>query len=127
MKNRPVFVYGILKGRYESQTAFVPQYRLIDMGWFPAAIPAGFEDKIKGELIYVDDDEIEEFDRIEGAPTFYNREMVSVDLVGKDKVEAEMYVINNLYWPTVSERTDRLTINSVGTDLVANVYEYYPE
>ena len=127
MKNRPVFVYGILKGRHEAQTAFVPQYRLIDMGWFPAAIPAGFDDKIKGELIYVDEDEIEEFDRIEGTPTFYTREMVSVELVGKDKVEAEMYVINRDHWPTESESTDRLTINAVGTGFVANVYEYYPE
>ena len=127
MKNRPVFVYGILKGRYDSQTAFVPQYRLIDMGWFPAAIPAGFEDKIKGELIYVDEAEIEEFDRIEGAPTFYNRETVSVELVGQDTVEAEMYVINKDHWPKESESTDRLAINSVGTDFVASVYEYYPE
>ena len=126
----PVFVYGILKGRDDAIKGMVPNFRLIDMGNFPAAIPSqGF---IRGELIYVDDATIEEFDRIEGAPNFYRREKVTVVVqngdeeegeVEQEDVEAEMYVVNESFWKKRSKATPRLDVKMSG---MGNVYTYHP-
>ncbi len=109
--NRPVFVYGILKGQDGARAGIVKNFRLIDMGWFPAAIPASTPQAIKGELIMVNDATIAEFDRIEGAPTFYAREKITVEIDDGDKVDAEMYVITEGYRDRESISTARLAIS----------------
>lgn len=117
----PVFVYGILKGRVDAQPGFVHDYRLVDMGWFPAAIPAD-DAKISGELIFVSDEELEGFDRIEGHPNFYIRTDVEVEVGDGSQTElvhAEMYVINSEYHDRMSEPTHKL-------DIVDGTYEYHP-
>ena len=130
----PVFVYGILKGRHDAKPGMVPNFRLIDMGSFPAAIPSGGPANgfVRGELIYVDDATIEEFDRIEGAPNFYKREKVTVVVqdgdeeegeVEQEEIEAEMYVVNKSYWDKLSEQTPRLDVQH---SPMGDVYTYSP-
>ena len=118
-----VFVYGILKGRPAAKAATVKAFRLIDMGAFPAAIPSEETDVVKGELIEVDDNMIEEFDRIEGTPTFYTRDKVRVTIEGGEEVDAEMYVINNSYWENPSNASIRLTIQEMEE---VTTHEYHP-
>lgn len=123
---KPVLVYGILKHRYaNAQTAFVRGYRLVDLGAFPAAIPDDHS-TIKGELIYVEQHTIDEFDRIEGHPHFYLRTDVEVEVEEGNQIEvvqAEMYVINKDAWYHQSEHTDNLHI--VHTTSPRNIiYEY---
>lgn len=117
----PIFVYGILKGRHDAKTGHVNLHRLIDMGAFPAAVPADAEHSIKGELIYVDHDTVQEFDRIEGAPNFYNREEVEVTLDDGEKTTAEMYVVNSTYWENDSVISNRLAIEESDSK---KIYEY---
>jgi gamma-glutamylcyclotransferase (GGCT)/AIG2-like uncharacterized protein YtfP len=124
---KPIFVYGILKHRYaNAQQALVPRFRLVDMGWFPAAIPAP-TGAIKGELIFVSDETIQEFDMIEGHPNFYVRTDVEVEIGEGNQVEmvkAQMYVINEEYHGRISEPTMKLDIDEdENHDLL---YEYHP-
>jgi len=117
-----IFVYGILKGAEGALSAHVYGYRLADMGMFPAAIPAE-NAKIVGELIYVDDDRIKDFDRIEGHPNFYARTDVEVETDAGDFIIAEMYVINNAYHDRQSIPTASLDIASTNNQ---TSYEYFP-
>lgn len=87
-----VFVYGTLKGanhvRGLSQfpgakfiahaTTTEAQYRMMDLGAFPAVMCGGDSDII-GEVWEVDDDTFEILDHIEGYPTFYNRKIVQTN------------------------------------------------
>ena len=120
-KSRPLFVYGILQGSADAVDAMVDGYRLKDMGWFPAAIP---DDKsvVKGELRYVSQATIDQFDKIEGHPNFYIRTPTNVRMEDGKVVEAEMYVIGASYHNEVSEQTDKLHIN-IGDDGV-KLYSY---
>lgn len=114
---RNVFVYGILKQNDPALRAKVHNYRLIDMGWFPAAIPADGHTVI-GELLEVTDSEVQDFDRIEGHPNFYERTPVEVELQNGETLEAEMYVINSDYHRADSFPTPSLDINDTE-------YEYH--
>ena len=120
-----IFVYGILKGRYaNAQPAQVNGFRLVDMGCFPAAIPAE-EGTIIGELIAVDDKTVEEFDMIEGHPNFYVRTGVEVETDDGDQVElheAQMYVVTEAYHTHDSGPTGSLSIEE--RDGVT-LYEYH--
>ena len=106
---RKVFVYGILKRGVEESKAKVHGFRMVDMGWFPAAIP--HEDgTIHGELLEVTDDEVASFDRTEGHPNFYVRTDVEVEGQDGTKFDAEMYVIGKDHWHIQSEPTGSLEI-----------------
>jgi gamma-glutamylcyclotransferase (GGCT)/AIG2-like uncharacterized protein YtfP len=121
---KPIFVYGILKGRADAQPARVQGYRLIDMGSFPAAIPAK-GGAIVGELIFVDDATIEEFDRIEGHPDFYVRTDVIVETGDGDSVElhqAQFYVVDQSYHDAPSLDTGALVIKKREDE---TLYEYH--
>jgi len=121
----PIFVYGILKHQYaNAQSARVHNFRLIDMGCFPAAIPHN-KGAIIGELIFVDDDTVADFDRIEGHPNFYVRTDVEVETGDGDSVElvkAQMYVVNGSYHERPSQPTGALTIKEVDNE---TTYEYH--
>jgi len=122
IKTHPIFVYGILQGREDAIEGTVKGYRLIDMGSFPAAVPCDSKCTVGGELIYVDDNTLEDFDRIEGAPSFYKREKVFVG-TGNKTVEAEMYVVNKNSWKAPSIRSLRLKINEEDNTVL---YRYHP-
>jgi gamma-glutamylcyclotransferase (GGCT)/AIG2-like uncharacterized protein YtfP len=120
----PIFVYGILKNSPGAQPARVSGYRLIDMGMFPAAVPAD-DSQIVGELIFVDDARVAMFDRIEGTPSFYTREKVDIEVGDGNQtelIEGEMYVINKKFWDVPSQDTFSLKIVNGGHD--ATTYEY---
>lgn len=97
-----VFVYGSLMQGYgnhglltESSTTFkgrasVEEFALHSLGSFPAAVPcAGNGSVIHGEVYLVSDSTLARLDRLEGHPTFYERQVVT--LQGLD-TEVFMYV-----------------------------------
>lgn len=89
-----VFVYGTLKsngpvrgldtvcghseliGEAVTQEA---QYRMFNLGAFPAVMPGGEHDVV-GELWQVHDDVMQDLDYIEGYPDFYKRRIVKTSL-----------------------------------------------
>ena len=119
-----IFVYGILKRRYaNAQKARVNGYRLVDLGAFPAAIPHE-GGAVIGELIYVNNETVAEFDMIEGHPHFYVRTDVEVEVGDGDNaelVQAQMYVVNQDHHHRQSLPTGSLTIEDVGNEMT---YEY---
>lgn len=101
-----VFVYGTLKHGNRtrgldqlcanasclgSATTVSPAYSLWDLGAFPAVSMQG-EDRIRGEVWLVSEQlMLEQLDRIEGYPHFYDRALVSTDLG-----EAWMYYVHDV-------------------------------
>ena len=99
-----VFVYGTLKGGNKirglhstngadfvgSATTTEAAFDLSSLGHFPAAELHG-EYRIKGEVWSVDDDTMQQLDRIEGYPDFYNRAEVMTT-----RGKAWMYYIDNI-------------------------------
>lgn len=81
-----VLVYGSLMSgqgnhRFLAGARFVaiahtePVFTLVSLGAFPALV-AGGATSVRGELYEVDDATLTALDRLEGAPTFYRRELV---------------------------------------------------
>ena len=96
-----VFCYGTLKfgfgnndllqnSEFVGKAETLPVFTMISMGWFPACLPDG-DRIIKGEVYKVDDDVLEDLDRLEGHPSFYKRIMVNTNLG-----DSWMYVLNRL-------------------------------
>ncbi len=86
--NNKVFVYGTLKsgGSIRGLNQFgdgaviigkavttYPDYEMLDLGAFPGVFKGGTY-KIQGEVWAVDDEVMDDLDRIEGYPDFYQRE-----------------------------------------------------
>jgi len=106
MKNNFVFVYGSLKtggpirglsSGTGSQivgkaTTTYPDYDMIDVGQFPAVVLKGTY-KIQGEVWEVNNDTMDELDRIEGYPDFYKR-VITNTTQGK----AWMYYLERDSW-----------------------------
>ena len=102
-----VFVYGTLKqghgnNRLLNRAKFVgpgttvsEAFQMQD-GGFPMVF-AGGQFKVKGELFEVNDQQtLDNLDRLEGVPHFYNRQEVEVDVDG-EIISAFMYVTNDRY------------------------------
>jgi gamma-glutamylcyclotransferase (GGCT)/AIG2-like uncharacterized protein YtfP len=100
-----VFVYGTLKQAYgnfavvddlfESGAAgTVSGFKLIDLGSFPAALVSDGE-TIRGELLTLNQPStaLRRLDRLEGVPTLYTRETVTVALDDGTEKTAFMYVL----------------------------------
>ena len=98
-----VFVYGTLKGANHVRglarfpgaefiaqaTTAEGQYKMLDLGPFPAVMAGGDAD-VLGEIWEVDDHTFEVLDQIEGYPDFYNRKIVNTN-----QGEAWMYYFVN--------------------------------
>lgn len=99
-----VFVYGSLMrgfgnhGLLQDQTyigeATVEEFDLHSLGSFPAAVPHdGGSRIIRGELYEVDDTALARLDRLEGHPTFYERQDISAYSENMNgNLPAQMYV-----------------------------------
>jgi len=103
-----VFVYGTLKQGYSNHgllhsAKFIGGGVTVSGGFtmlnggFPMCLSGGLF-KVKGELYEVQDQRtLDNLDRLEGVPSFFNRHDVSVELSNGDVVDAFMYVGNPRY------------------------------
>lgn len=86
-----VLVYGSLKkgyrlSRYMERSRFIgpartaPNYRLVDLGPYPAIVhaPPGAGREVDGELYEVDEESLRLLDRVEGVPDLYDRQPIDV-------------------------------------------------
>lgn len=102
-----VFVYGTLKSAYgnfsvvsdlctEVRAGTVSGFGLVDLGAFPGAV-ADADGKVRGEVLTLASPTLalRRLDRLEGVPTLYTREEVSVALDDGTEVPAFMYVLAN--------------------------------
>jgi gamma-glutamylcyclotransferase (GGCT)/AIG2-like uncharacterized protein YtfP len=98
-----IFVYGSLKRGFRNHhflatSRFIgtgttrPDFDLLDLGYFPAAIKPGTF-AIQGELFGVDRHTLQNLDRLEGNGTFYQREQNAVILDGVGLVRAWIYLL----------------------------------
>jgi gamma-glutamylcyclotransferase (GGCT)/AIG2-like uncharacterized protein YtfP len=108
MNDRPrnittVFVYGTLRTGHGNWRGILapyvginattkPEYTMRSWGGFPAVYDNG-EHSITGELFYVEDDTLEQLDRLEGHPNWYKREEIEVTDNEGQVVVAWMYVM----------------------------------
>ncbi len=126
MKKTKVFVYGTLKkgapargiDRWAKGAQFIgpavtskSAYSLYDLGSFPAVVLNG-KTRILGEVWAVDDDTMQDLDRIEGYPAFYKR-----TLVDTTQGQSWMYFIPDI---------ENYTANCIepDTDQIASWREY---
>ena len=81
-----VLVYGTLKrggalNRALSSSTFLgeettpPEYTMAKLGWFPGVRREG-DTPIQGEVFEIDDETLQQLDRVEGYPTLYTRELI---------------------------------------------------
>ena len=81
-----VFVYGILLGREGAKEATLWGFEKFFRTY--ATIKINEDEHVNGELILVDDNTLEEFDRIEGvANGYYHRFLIQVELMDETVVE----------------------------------------
>ena len=108
MTNRTtIFVYGTLRegsGNWRGLLAPLKgvdaktnkKYRMLSHGGFPAVYKAEENGvQITGELFVIDDSTLGEVDRLEGNPTWYNREEIKVTTKTGEEVVAWMYIMPN--------------------------------
>jgi gamma-glutamylcyclotransferase (GGCT)/AIG2-like uncharacterized protein YtfP len=85
-----VFVYGTLKrghynhgrlaaARFVCDAKTVPGYRLFDVGYYPAMVEDRAGISVYGEIFEVDDETLEDLDRLEGHPHYYRRQPICVE------------------------------------------------
>lgn len=97
-----IFVYGTLKRghgnhRLLANARFIgtgisePVFTMLHLGGFPGIVRSG-ETAIHGELYEVDEGTLHRLDRLEGHPSFYERQPMKVVLEGTE-VAAEGYVL----------------------------------
>jgi len=72
-----LFVYGILKDRFEGVDATITA-KCYDLGPYPAITELGVGWPVQGKIIEVDADTLAELDRIEGTPVLYHRQLIEV-------------------------------------------------
>ncbi len=105
-----VFVYGsLLRGqsnhacldgaRFVGEARTPRGYRLYDLGFYPAAVPAE-SGTIKGEVYAVDKRGLAVLDRLEGYPAYYDRRLIDTE-----RGTAWMYFLAAAEpdWPLVPE------------------------
>ena len=83
-----VFVYGTLllgesnsylmkNAEFDGVAITKPEYELVDMKWYPAAVQGG-KTMIWGEVYLVDSHLLAAIDKLEGHPNFYCRQQVQL-------------------------------------------------
>jgi len=97
----PVIVYGILKDRFQGQSIVIGA-DCVNLGPFPAITKLNTFNQLQAKLIYVNAETLADFDRIEGVPFLYTREVIQYQditcfiYVYVDKEELkELKLINN--------------------------------
>lgn len=90
-----LFVYGTLRDG-KSPTAYI-KGRLYLISWFPGVVPG--DDKIRGEVHEVTDQQLLDFDRYEGIVgdpkrDLYRRERITAELKDGGTVECWVYLFN---------------------------------
>ena len=87
-----VFVYGTLKrgqhnhrllagrARYVATVQTAPAFTMRSLGGFPGVVRGG-STAISGEIYMVDDATLEDLDRLEGHPDFYERQKIQIGSV----------------------------------------------
>jgi gamma-glutamylcyclotransferase (GGCT)/AIG2-like uncharacterized protein YtfP len=101
MKNNTVAVYGSLRKGFGNHALlrdaefvteeYISGYDMISLGGFPALFKSEVPvSKILVEIYKVDDSEMTGLDRLEGYPSFYNREEIETS-----KGKAWIYFIEN--------------------------------
>ena len=99
-----VFVYGSLKrgfgnnvvlhgAEFLQEAVTPPKYTMISLGAFPGVKLEG-NTAIHGEVWRVNEEQLERLDRLEGYPSFYNRE--KIDIPGLS-VDPWMYYLDRDY------------------------------
>lgn len=98
-----IWVYGSLKrdhgnGRLLKTSRFLgtaisePEFTLLNLGSFPGIVREGTT-AIHGEVYEVDDETLQRLDRLEGHPSFYERQHVAVTLDDGSTAQVEGYVL----------------------------------
>lgn len=114
MSDHVVAVYGSLRrgfhnhpvlgdSEYFGESATEARYTMIDLGYFPAVIDSGGT-AIHVEIYRVSEAVLADMDLLEGVPTFYRRETVSV----RDFGEAIMYVLSEAYLESLESGSRRI-------------------
>ena len=96
-KKTRVFVYGTLlmgesnsyllkNAQFDGVAITKPEYVLVDMKWYPAAVQGG-KTSIWGEVYLVNSYLLDAIDRLEGHPNFYRRQRVRL----ADGSDAHLY------------------------------------
>lgn len=96
----PLFVYGSLKrgygayGRYLANETFVDcgviNGTLVDLGAYPGFIQKG-TDLVKGEVFEISKKTLAQIDRYEGAPSLYERIIITVNMPDGRNLKAWTY------------------------------------
>jgi gamma-glutamylcyclotransferase (GGCT)/AIG2-like uncharacterized protein YtfP len=99
-----VFVYGTLRkgehnahvlgdSAYCGKSSTAPDYILLHLGGFPAIVPApaGAGVSIVGEVYECDAQTMRDLDRLEGCPSFYYREQITLPDNGD---QVWVYILN---------------------------------
>ena len=99
-----IFVYGtlkqgqgnwnyLLKGHslFMGEHTTEPMFTMVSLGGFPGVLPEG-STRIRGEVFEVDDTTMERVDRLEGYPSFYNRQQIETQFG-----PAWMYYLDDSY------------------------------
>lgn len=96
-----IFVYGTLKQgwgnhyilkdqEYKGHAITLPDFQMYYLGGFPGVVEG--EERITGEVYAVDQKALASCDCLEGHPSFYKREQISVILDDDEIVEAWIYI-----------------------------------
>ena len=98
-----IFVYGSLMRGFHNHhilnsskligeaTTSAGRFRMINLGSFPALVKG--DGNVKGEVYEVNPATLGRLDRLEGAPSFYHRESINVEVSGQ-VVAAQAYVLS---------------------------------
>ena len=104
-----IFVYGTLKRSFgnwsmllKDRSTFVgtavsePTFTMLGMGGFPGIIHGG-STRIHGEVFEVNDVVLRDLDRLEGHPSWYERQPLQVTLEDGSTLAVEGYVLPEAY------------------------------
>ena len=102
-----IMVYGSLKrgfgnhrlletSKFMGNATTEPSFVMISLGGFPGIVRGG-ETPISGEIFEVSDEVLARLDRLEGHPTWYERQDITVTLTDGSTTEVEGYVLPASY------------------------------
>lgn len=75
--------YGILDGNF----------RIFDLGWYPGVSRADSSTRILGEVWRIGPDALQRIDMIEGHPSYYEREKLSIRMLDGSTYRAWTYLL----------------------------------